>query len=99
VNGGFQVNRDSLQQASRIFEAESRSFAAIMPVDGTRGVDAGSALINGAISQMLEAIGGLHTQMAAVIGQHGTKLTTAAANYQDAEDSITDRVCTIGLGS
>jgi Family of unknown function (DUF6317) len=99
VNGGFQVNRDSLQQASRIFEAESGSFAAIMPMDGTRGVNAGSALINAAISQMLEAIGGLHTQMAAVIGEHGAKLTTAAANYQEAEDATTDRIRAVGLGS
>jgi Family of unknown function (DUF6317) len=99
MNSGFQVSTDSMRQASRIFDAESRSFAAIMPVDGPPGVNAGSALINGAISQMLEAIGGLHTQMAAVIGEHGAKLSTAAANYQEAEDATIDRIRAIGLGS
>jgi hypothetical protein len=98
VNGGFQVNGDSLEHASQIFDAEARDFAAIMPTDGPHAVNAGDALINGAIAQMLEAIGGLHTQMAAVIGDHGAKLTTAAANYQAAEDATTDRIKAIGLG-
>jgi hypothetical protein len=99
VNGGFQVNRNGLQQAARIFEAESRGFAAIMPMDGPPGVNAGSTLINGSISQMLEALGGLHTQMAAVISGHGSKLSTAAANYQAAEDATADRIRGIGLGT
>jgi hypothetical protein len=37
---------------------------------------------------VLAAIGGLHTQLAAVIGGHADKLETAYGTYRDAEDAI-----------
>lgn len=96
VNGGFQVNRAALRRAAHGFDAGSHGFEAIMPMSGPPSVNGGSVVINEAIALMLEAIGGLHAQMAAVIGEHGGKLTTAAGNYQAAEDDATDRIRAIG---
>ena len=77
-----------LLQAAGVFRAEAGTFAAIMPDQGPASVDGGSDEINGALSQVLEAIGGLHTQLAAIIGQHAAKLETAYRTYRDAEDAI-----------
>jgi len=57
-----------LQQAARVFRAEAGTFAAIMPSGGPASVDGGSAEINDALSLVLAAFGGLHSQLAAVIG-------------------------------
>ena len=59
-----------------------------MPDHGPTSVDGGSADVNGALSQVLEAIGGLHTQLAGIIGQHAAKLESAYRTYRDAEDAI-----------
>ena len=67
MNPGFQVVRSDLLQAAKAFDAESRTFGAIMSADGPHGVDGGSAAVNDALTQVLEALGGLHTQMAGVM--------------------------------
>jgi len=68
MSDGFQVTMTGLQQAARVFRAEAGTFAAIMPSGGPASVDGGSAEINDALSLVLAAFGGLHSQLAAVIG-------------------------------
>lgn len=88
MSDGFQVTMTDLLQAARFFRDESATFAAVMPVEGPSGAAAGSAEVDGALSEVLGAIGGLHTQLAAIIGQHADKLETAYRTYRDAEDAI-----------
>lgn len=88
MNDGSQVTMTDLLQAAGAFQSEAGTYEAIMPVDGPAGVDGGSAEFNGALSEVLEAIGGLHTQLAGIIGQHADKLESAYRNYRDAEDTI-----------
>lgn len=88
MSDGFQVTMTDLLQAVGVFRDESTTFAAIMPVEGPSSVDAGSAEVNGGLTEVLEAIGGLHTQLADIIHQHSDKLETAYRTYRNAEDAI-----------
>lgn len=88
MSDGFQVTMTELPQAAGIFRTEAGTFESIMPDQGPASVDGGSADVTGALSLVLEAIGGLHTQLAAIIGQHADKLETAYRTYRDAEDAI-----------
>ena len=58
-----------------------------MPEGGPPGVDGGSAEFDTALSMVLEAVGGLHSQLAAVIGQDGDKLNAAYETYRQADDA------------
>ena len=87
MSDGFQVTMTGLQQAAGVFRAEAATFAAIMPSGGPASVDGGSAEINDALSLVLGAIDGLHTQLSGVIDQHGGKLEAAYGTYRDAEDA------------
>jgi hypothetical protein len=87
MRDGFQVTMTDLRQAAGVFRAEAGTFAAIMPGGGPASVDGGSAEINDALSLVLAAIGGLHTQLAEVIGGHAGKLAAAYGTYRDAEDA------------
>ena len=87
MSDGFQVTMTGLQQAAGVFRAEAGTFAAIMPSGGPASVDGGSAEINDALSLVLPPLGGLHTQLAAVIGGHAGKLEAAYGTYRDAEDA------------
>ena len=87
MSDGFQVTMTGLQQAAGVFRAEAGTFAAIMPSGGPASVDGGSAEINDALSLVLGAIDGLHTQLSGVIDQHGGKLEAAYGTYRDAEDA------------
>jgi Family of unknown function (DUF6317) len=100
MSDGFQVTMTGLQQAAGVFRAEAGTFAAIMPSRGPASVDGGSAEINDALSLVLGAIGGLHTQLAGVIDQHGGKLEAAYGTYRDAEDAnvTMNEAITTGLG-
>ena len=77
-----------LLQAAGAFQSEAGTYEAIMPDHGPSAADGGSAEVNGALSEVLEAIGGLHMQLAGIIGQHADKLESAYRNYRDAEDAI-----------
>ena len=88
MSDGFQVTMTDLQQAAGAFRAEAGTFAAIMPSGGPASVDGGSAELNDALGLVLGAVGGLHTQLAGVIDQHGGKLEAAYGMYRDAEDAI-----------
>lgn len=79
--------RFELRQTAGMFGTESATFWAIMPPDGPAGVDGGSTEFDEALTQVLEAIGGLHTQMAAVIAKQGSNLREAYKNYQAAEEA------------
>jgi hypothetical protein len=68
MSDGFQVTMTDLRQAAGVFRAEAGTFAAIMPGGGPASVDGGSAELNDALSLVLGAVGGLHTQLAGVIG-------------------------------
>ena len=87
MRDGFQVTMTDLQQAAGAFRAEAGTFAAIMPSGGPASVDGGSAELNDALSLLLEAFGGLHTQLAGVIGGHAGKLEAACGTYRDAEEA------------
>ena len=84
----FQVTMTDLLQAAGVFRSEGGIFEAIMPDGGPAGVDGGSSELNGALGVALWAIGGLHTQLAGIIGQHAGKLEAAYRSYRDAEDTI-----------
>jgi hypothetical protein len=87
MSDGFQVTMTGLRQAAGVFRAEAGTFAAIMPSGGPASVDGGSAELNDALSLLLEAFGGLHSQLAALIAQHAGKLEAAYGTYRDAEDA------------
>ena len=87
MSDGFRVTMTGLQQAGGVFRAEAGTFAAIMPSGGPASVDGGSAEINDALSLVLAAFGGLHSQLAGVIGGHAGKLEAAYGTYRDAEDA------------
>jgi hypothetical protein len=86
---------DELRQTAGMFGTESAAFWAIMPPDGPPGVDGGGAEFNAALTQTLAAIGGLHTQLAAVIARQGSNLRGAYKNYKAAEETaagMNDRI-------
>ena len=87
MRDGFQVTMTDLREAAGVFRAEAGTFAAIMPGGGPASVDGGSAEINDALSLVLAAIGGLHTQLAEVVGGYAGKLAAAYGTYRDAEDA------------
>ena len=87
MSDGFQVTMTGLQQAVGVFRAETGTFAAIMPSGFPASVDGGSAEINDALSLVLAAFGGLHSQLAGVIGGQAGKLEAAYGTYRDAEDA------------
>src|SRR5487761_915081 len=87
VSGGFQVVMARLQAGAQAFGSESGTLAAIMPESGPPAVDGGSAAFDTALSVVLEAIGGLHAQLAAVVGQDGDKLSAACQTYKRADDA------------
>jgi hypothetical protein len=91
-NAGFQVVLADLLQTAGRFGTESVAFWTIMPPSGPAGVDGGSAEFNAALTEMLTAIGGVHTQMTAAIAQHGSNLREAYKNYKAAEENIVDTI-------
>jgi hypothetical protein len=92
VSAGFQVTMSDLLAASDKFAAEERSFAGAMPANGPAPVDGGSWVINDALSEVLESIGLLHTQLAGVIGNDAASLDATYREYQWAENQITTEV-------
>ena len=75
------------------FDAESGTLDAVMPASGPPAVDAGQGAVNESLSALLEIVGALHIQLAAIISTHGTKLKQAHDRYQSTEESIT-KLCT-----
>jgi uncharacterized protein YukE len=67
-----------LQEAARTFGTQAAAFRTIMPADGPADVDGTSPEFDVALTHVLEAIGRLHAQMAAVIARHGGTLRQAA---------------------
>lgn len=90
MSGGFKVVLSDLQAASGVFTSESRTLAAVMPMNGPATPDGGSGEINGALQTITEAIGGLNTQLSAVIAQHGQKLQTAHDNYAKVDTGLSE---------
>jgi hypothetical protein len=88
MSDGFQVTMTELLQAAGVFRSEGRTFEMIMPDGGPAPANGGSGDFNGALAEVLEALGGLHIQLAAIIGQHADKLETAYQTYRSAEDAI-----------
>ncbi len=90
MSGGFRVVISDLQAASEVFTAESKTLAAVMPVDGPACPDGGSGEINGALQTVTEAIAGLNAQLSAVIAAHGQKLQAAHDNYARTETRLSE---------
>jgi Family of unknown function (DUF6317) len=67
-----------LHEAARTFGTQAAAFRTIMPADGPADVDGASPEFDAALTQVLEAIGRLHVQIAAVIARHGGTLRQAA---------------------
>jgi uncharacterized protein DUF6317 len=89
VSDGYQVTMSDLLAASGKFRAEGQGFTGAMPANGPAPVDGGNWVINDALSQVLESIGLLHTQLAGVIGNDAANLTATYREYRSAEDQIT----------
>jgi hypothetical protein len=70
-----------------MFGTESVRFWAIMPPHGPARADGGSPEFDDALAQVLEAIRGLHTQLAAMIAQHGSSLRDACSGDQGADET------------
>jgi hypothetical protein len=78
-----------LLAASSKFRAEGQRFAGVMPGDGPAPVDGGSWVIDDTLSQVLESVGLLHTQLAGVIENDTANLAATYREYQSAENQIT----------
>lgn len=90
VSGGFQVVLTDLESMAGVFQRESASFEAIMPVDGPPCPDGGSADIDAAMQAAVLLLGVLHQRLAALIGENGRKLQAAHQNYEKTETSLTE---------
>jgi hypothetical protein len=90
MSDGFRVVVADLQAASGVFTSESKTLAAVMPIDGPACPDGGSGEINGALQTVTEAIGGQNAQLSAVIAAHGQKLQAAHDNYAHTETRLTE---------
>jgi Family of unknown function (DUF6317) len=88
VTSGFQVVLGDLRRVAGAFGTESVTFWGIMPPDGPEGVSGGSPELDEVLAQLLEAIGGRHTELAASIAGHGRRLREAYKNYQAAEETV-----------
>jgi hypothetical protein len=90
VRSRSQAVSSDLRRTAGMFGAESVRFWAIMPPHGPARAAGGSPELDGALAQVLEAIGELHTQMAAMIAQHGSTLRDACAGDQVADETAGD---------
>jgi hypothetical protein len=95
MTGGFQVTMLDLRAAAREFQSRAAAFSGAMPGNGLAPVDGGSAVIDDALSMILELIGLLHTQLTATIEDDAAKLDASYAQYRSAEDQITTLVTAI----
>ncbi len=88
MTSGFQAVLADLRRVAGAFGTESVTFWGIMPPDGPEGVSGGSAEFDGALAEVLGAIGERHIELAAVIAEHGRKLREVYKNYQAAEEDV-----------
>jgi hypothetical protein len=98
VTDGFQVTMSHLQEAAGKFRAEAETFKGAMPENGPAPADGGNWVINDALSQVLESIGLLHTQLTGVIENDSEGLDANYRQYRYAEDNITHIVTAIATG-
>lgn len=92
MSDGYQVTMSDLLAASAKFRARGRTFTGAMPAGGPAPVDGGSWVVNDALSQVLESIGLLHTQLADVIENDAASLDATYREYQWAEEQIATAV-------
>ena len=85
---GFQVVLSDLESMAGVFGRESAAFEGIMPPGGPPCPDAGGGGIDAAMDAAVSLLGVLHHQMAAVIGEHASKLQAAHDNYEKTETSL-----------
>lgn len=96
MSRGFQVVMSDLLAASATFHTESATLEAIMPDSGPACPDGGSGAINQNLSVVVQMIGTLHHQAAAVIDSDSQKLKAAHDKYASTEESLTDLAGQIG---
>lgn len=77
-----------LESMAGVFRRESAAFEAIMPAGGPPSPDAGGGDIDSAMHAAVSLLDVLYQQMAAVIGDHATKLQAAHDNYEKTETSL-----------
>jgi hypothetical protein len=93
VSESFSTALSQIAALANKFSTESETFNAVMPASGPPAVDAGQDAVNESLSTLLETVGALHVQLAAIISTHGSKLQQAHDRYQNTEESIT-KLCT-----
>jgi hypothetical protein len=87
-----------LQEAAGKFRAEAETLKGTMPANGPAPVDGGNWVINDALSQVLESIGLLHTQLSGVIQNDSDGLNANYREYRNAEEEITHIITAIATG-
>jgi hypothetical protein len=78
-----QPAQPHLQQAAATFGMQATAFRSIMPAGGPDSVDSGAPELNDALTQILELIGDLHTQLSATIIEYGRGLQRASESAQE----------------
>lgn len=95
--GGFQVTLTELADTATVFNKQSDTFEAIMPNGGPAVPDGGGGDVDAAMDAAVKLLGALHQQMAAVIANHGAKLSAAHDNYERSEESNIELIHDIGI--
>jgi hypothetical protein len=98
VMDGFGVTVPDLERAAAVFSTQAKIFAGSMPAGGPAAADGGGAVINDALSLVLQTVGLLHEQLTATISQDGGNLRATGAEYQRAEDAIIRVVTAVAPG-
>ena len=89
MSDGYQVLMGDLQGMSQTFGQESTTLSGAVGAAGVTTPDGGDGTINSALANALKTAGMATSQLAAVVEDHGQKLSKAHQQYQDAEQSGT----------
>jgi len=92
VSDGYSVVMDDVLSMAQTFTRESRTLSGAVSAAGVSAPGGGDGVINRALSDALQAAGMATSQLAAVVGSHGDKLSTAYQKYLTAEQTSA-RLC------
>jgi hypothetical protein len=85
---GFHVFMADLLKAASTFEEQSGVLNAVMPAGGPACPDGGGSDINQIMQAAAAMLGLEHTNLAAVVGQHATRLRAAYQAYSKSETGV-----------
>jgi uncharacterized protein YukE len=89
MSDGYQVVLSDLLSMAQTFGQESRTVSGAVRAAGVSAPEGGDGTINAALSNALKTAGLATGQLAAVVENHGQKLSSAGKQYRDAEQSST----------